>query len=62
MLLYPEIQRYAQQHIESVVGPSRLPTMDDEADLTYVRCLMKETLRRFFRMLAQSKAKNHHVR
>lgn len=44
MLLYPEIQRDAQQHVDKVVGSSRMPTMEDEADLPYVRCLVKETL------------------
>jgi len=44
MLLYPEVQRYAQQHIDKVTGSSRMPTMDDEGDLPYVRCLVKETL------------------
>ncbi|KAM0715288.1 hypothetical protein Q7P37_008786 [Cladosporium fusiforme] len=45
MLLYPEVQRRAQEHLDSVVGSSRLPTLDDEADLPYVRCLVKESLR-----------------
>ncbi|KAK4497142.1 hypothetical protein PRZ48_011592 [Zasmidium cellare] len=44
MLLYPEVQRSAQQHIDHVVG-DRLPTMADQPDLPYVRMLMKETLR-----------------
>jgi cytochrome P450 len=46
MLLYPEVQRYAQQHIDGVTGSSRMPTMDDEAALPYVRSLVKETLSR----------------
>lgn len=44
MLLYPDVQRLAQMHIDKVIGGSRMPTMDDEEDLPYVRCLMKETL------------------
>jgi hypothetical protein len=44
MLLYPEVQRYAQRHIDDAVGYSRPPTMEDEARLPYVRCLVKETL------------------
>jgi hypothetical protein len=44
MLLYPEVQRYAQRHIDEAVGSSRPPTMEDEAQLPYVRCLVKETL------------------
>lgn len=45
MLLYPNVQRQAQQQIDDVVGPSRVPTMDDQASLPIVRMLMKETLR-----------------
>ena len=45
MLLYPDVQRKAQQSIDSVCGESRLPVMEDEPDLPYVRCLIKETLR-----------------
>jgi hypothetical protein len=44
MLLYPEVQRYGQQEIDRVVGDARLPTMEDQDDLPYVRMLMKETL------------------
>ncbi|KAH8906486.1 putative cytochrome P450 [Coniochaeta sp. PMI_546] len=45
MLLYPEVQRKAQEEIDRVVGLSRLPTMDDDSDLQYIRACMKETLR-----------------
>lgn len=45
MLLYPEVQRQAQKHIEEVVGSSRMPTIDDAPNLPYVRAIMKETLR-----------------
>jgi cytochrome P450 len=45
MLLYPEVQRKAQEEIERVVGPSRLPTMEDEPNLQYIRSIMKESLR-----------------
>ena len=44
MLLYPEVQRYAQQQIDQVVGDGKMPTMDDEPELPYVRCIMKEVL------------------
>jgi cytochrome P450 len=46
MLLYPEVQRHAQQQIDEVVGDHRLPTLDDQSDLPYVRMIMKETLSR----------------
>ncbi|KAB5578068.1 putative cytochrome P450 oxidoreductase [Coniochaeta sp. 2T2.1] len=45
MLLYPEIQRKAQAEIDRVVGGGRLPTMEDDGELQYVRACMKETLR-----------------
>lgn len=45
MLLYPDVQRYAQQQIDAVCGDSRLPSMHDQAELPYIRMLMKETLR-----------------
>ena len=45
MLLYPEVQRQAQEEIDTMVGTDRMPTMEDEASLPYVRGCMKETLR-----------------
>ena len=44
MLLYPEIQRFAQEQIDKVVGSDRIPAMEDEPNLPYIRSLMKETL------------------
>ncbi|CAP85923.1 hypothetical protein E8E15_004471 [Penicillium rubens] len=45
MLLYPDIQRKAQEEIERVVGSGRLPVMEDLSELQYVRGCMKETVR-----------------
>ncbi|KAL1890728.1 hypothetical protein Sste5346_008053 [Sporothrix stenoceras] len=45
MLLYPEVQRKAQKTVDDVIGEDRLPTMDDDASLQYVRAIMKETIR-----------------
>lgn len=45
MLLYPDVQRKAQEEIDRVIGPDRMPTMEDEFDLQYTRAIMKETLR-----------------
>ncbi|KAG8164966.1 hypothetical protein KVR01_005241 [Diaporthe batatas] len=42
---YPEIQRRAQQELDRVVGRDRLPTVEDEADLPYVRAIVKEVER-----------------
>lgn len=45
MLLYPEAAKKAQEEIDRVIGSDRLPNFDDEADLPYVRALVKEVLR-----------------
>ncbi|KAF7166314.1 hypothetical protein CNMCM6106_002172 [Aspergillus hiratsukae] len=45
MLVWPEVQRKAQEEIDRVVGPDRLPTMDDYENLPYIRCCIKESLR-----------------
>ncbi|KMU85571.1 O-methylsterigmatocystin oxidoreductase [Coccidioides immitis H538.4] len=45
MLLYPEIQRRAQKEIDEVVRADRMPNMDDQDSLQYIRAIMKETLR-----------------
>ncbi|GKU16349.1 unnamed protein product [Fusarium langsethiae] len=45
MLLYPDVQKRAQDEIDKVVGSARMPNMDDESSLKYIRACMKETLR-----------------
>ncbi|RBR18975.1 hypothetical protein FVER53590_10070 [Fusarium verticillioides] len=45
MLLFPEVQRKAQQEIDSVVGTERLPQFEDRDNLPYVDALTKESLR-----------------
>lgn len=45
MLLFPEVQQKAQRELDRVIGPDRMPTMDDEPELQYIRACMKETLR-----------------
>ncbi|CAH0024660.1 unnamed protein product [Clonostachys rhizophaga] len=44
-LVWPEVQQSAQEEIDQVVGPSRLPTIDDYENLPYIRCCIKESLR-----------------
>lgn len=46
MLLFPDVQKTAQQDLDRVCG-DRLPTLADESSLPYVRGLVKETLRWF---------------
>ncbi|KAJ7611277.1 cytochrome P450 [Roridomyces roridus] len=45
MALHPEIQRTAQKELDAVVGPDRLPDINDRASLPYVDALCKEVLR-----------------
>jgi hypothetical protein len=45
MLLFPDVQKKAREEIERVVGTDRLPNMDDERDLQYIRAISKESLR-----------------
>ena len=41
----PHIQKRAQADLEAVVGPSRLPTMEDKRGLPYITAIVKECLR-----------------
>ncbi|KAG5946185.1 hypothetical protein E4U60_004466 [Claviceps pazoutovae] len=45
MILYPEIQRRAQQEIDEVVGGDRLPGFEDRDHLPYMNAVIKETYR-----------------
>ncbi|KAK5017381.1 hypothetical protein LTR60_001962, partial [Cryomyces antarcticus] len=45
MVCFPEVQKRAQQEIDGVVGVSRLPTMEDEPNMQYIRGCVKESLR-----------------
>ncbi|KAG9598982.1 putative cytochrome P450, partial [Aureobasidium melanogenum] len=45
MLLFPTVQKMAQEEIDRVVGKDRLPTMEDEPNLQYIRGCVKESLR-----------------
>jgi cytochrome P450 len=45
MLLFPDAQRKAHAELDRVVGSERMPTMEDEASLPYIRSCVKETLR-----------------
>ena len=45
LLVWPEVQRKAQEEIDRVVGSERLPTIDDYPSLPYIRCCIKESLR-----------------
>jgi cytochrome P450 len=44
LLIYPEVQKRGQAELDRVVG-DRLPTLEDEMDLQYIRGCVKEALR-----------------
>jgi len=43
MIMYPDVQKRAQEAVDQVLDGKRLPTFDD--DIPYVDALVKETLR-----------------
>ncbi|KAI0973096.1 cytochrome P450 [Xylaria arbuscula] len=45
MVTHADVQRCAQREIDTVVGPNRLPQLEDMASLPYVRGCVRETLR-----------------
>ncbi|KAF9451158.1 cytochrome P450 [Macrolepiota fuliginosa MF-IS2] len=45
MLKHPDIQRKAQDEVDSVVGPDRLPDFSDQPQLPYLSAVIKEVLR-----------------
>ncbi|KAJ7474696.1 cytochrome P450 [Mycena latifolia] len=45
MVLHPEVLARAQNEIDAVVGPDRLPTFSDRASLPYVDAILNETYR-----------------
>lgn len=45
ILVWPEVQRKAQEELDRVVDPDRLPTMEDYDNLPYIRCCIKESMR-----------------
>lgn len=45
MIIHPEIQRRAQEELDAVIGPHRLPTVRDRVDLPYLRAIQKEIYR-----------------
>ena len=45
MLLHPHVYRKAQEEIDRVIGPSRLPDYEDSPSLPYLNAVIKETLR-----------------
>jgi cytochrome P450 len=42
MIEHPGIQQKAREEVDRVVGPERLPTLDDMDNLTYVKAVIQE--------------------
>ena len=40
-----EVQEKAQKELDNVIGPDRLPTMEDIASLPYLRAVLMEVMR-----------------
>ena len=45
MIIFPDVQKKAQEELMAVVGPNRLPEYEDEPSLPYIRAVVKECLR-----------------
>jgi cytochrome P450 len=45
MVLFPEVQKRAQEEIDRVVGKERLPDFADRDKLPYINAVIKEVLR-----------------
>ncbi|EIW86004.1 cytochrome P450 [Coniophora puteana RWD-64-598 SS2] len=45
MTLHPDIQKRAQEQIDSVVGNERLPTFDDRGELPLIDAILREVIR-----------------
>ncbi|CCL98630.1 uncharacterized protein FIBRA_00632 [Fibroporia radiculosa] len=45
MVIYPDVQRRAQEEIDVVVGRTRVPTFEDYNRMPYIRAVVKEALR-----------------
>ncbi|KAL4242334.1 cytochrome P450 family protein [Abortiporus biennis] len=45
MIQNPKVLRKAQDELDSIIGSSRLPTLNDRSSLPYLECVMSEVLR-----------------
>ncbi|KAI0693707.1 cytochrome P450 [Cerioporus squamosus] len=45
MTLYPEVQKRAQADLDAIVGPDRLPCMNDMPSLPYIEAVLMESMR-----------------
>lgn len=45
MAKHPEVQRKAQEEIDSIIGPDRLPSLNDRESLPYMEAVYREIMR-----------------
>ena len=45
MIIHPEIQRKAQAELDAVIGPHRVPNLQDRVNLPYLAAIQKEIFR-----------------
>jgi len=45
MGLYPEVQLKAQEELDSILGPGKLPKFSDRSSLPYVEAVYREVMR-----------------
>ena len=45
MILNPLVQKKAQEELDSVIGTRKLPTIEDQAQLPYLRAVVAEVYR-----------------
>lgn len=45
MVMYPDAHKKAQQELDSVVGPDRLPEYSDRDSLPYINAVVQEIIR-----------------
>ncbi|XP_043512841.1 probable cytochrome P450 303a1 [Frieseomelitta varia] len=47
LVLFPKVQRKAQEEIDTIIGRNRLPTLDDRTRMTYMNAIVLESFRMF---------------
>ena len=45
MTVYPEVRKKAQEELDRIIGPGRIPTCADRENLPYIDAMVKEVLR-----------------
>jgi cytochrome P450 len=45
MVLFPDVQKKAQDELDRVLGDNRLPSFADKSTLPYISCIVWECLR-----------------